>query len=229
MPAARSTRRSKRRCERLKRERDEGDRVYNEAFTALDHALMRLPEFPHPPPPYDEHQITPLNAVVGHRRRVRLRRGHGGQAVRRAEGAPRGVRLAHRRSAAAEAGDVQLAARRSPQPERGGAPRGAARDRQRDRDAARPDRRTCSLFQSRLVVYLQQITLYVDTKDRETAGQALIVNAALNGDGRGAGEAVGIAGRARAALRGARGRPRRRARRAAHGSSASSQQAVDRR
>ena len=36
-------------------------------------------------------------------------------------------------------------------------------------------------FQSRLVVYLQQITLYVDTKDRDSAGKALIVNAALNG------------------------------------------------
>src|SRR5258706_15375922 len=47
--------------QRLKQEREEGDRIYNEAFTALDHALMRLPEFPHPPPPYDEHQITPLN------------------------------------------------------------------------------------------------------------------------------------------------------------------------
>ena len=47
--------------ERLKKEREEGDRIYNEAFTALDHALMRLPEFPHAPPPYDEHQITPLN------------------------------------------------------------------------------------------------------------------------------------------------------------------------
>jgi hypothetical protein len=48
--------------QRLKQEREEGDRRYNEAFTALDHALMRLPEFPHPPPPYDEQQITALNA-----------------------------------------------------------------------------------------------------------------------------------------------------------------------
>src|SRR5258708_32917840 len=48
--------------QRLRQEREEGDRIYNEAFTALDHALMRLPEFPHPPPPYDERQITPLNA-----------------------------------------------------------------------------------------------------------------------------------------------------------------------
>src|SRR6185295_7938819 len=35
-------------------------------------------------------------------------------------------------------------------------------------------------FQSRLVVYLQQITGYVDTKDRDTAGRALVVNAAVN-------------------------------------------------
>jgi SAM-dependent methyltransferase len=35
-------------------------------------------------------------------------------------------------------------------------------------------------FHSHLVLYLQQITAYVDTKDRETAGRALIVNAAVN-------------------------------------------------
>src|SRR5687767_11252988 len=46
---------------RLAQERDDADRKYNEALTALDRALMRVPEFPHPPPPYDEHQITPLN------------------------------------------------------------------------------------------------------------------------------------------------------------------------
>src|SRR6187397_431063 len=50
--------------QRLRKEREEGDRAYNEAFTALDHALMRLPEFPHPPPPYDEHQLAALNAAV---------------------------------------------------------------------------------------------------------------------------------------------------------------------
>ena len=46
---------------RLKEERDEADRLYNEALTALDRAALRVPEFPHPPPAYDEHQITPLN------------------------------------------------------------------------------------------------------------------------------------------------------------------------
>src|SRR5204863_3870120 len=36
-------------------------------------------------------------------------------------------------------------------------------------------------FQARLIQYLQQITAYVDTKDRETAGGALVLNASLSG------------------------------------------------
>ena len=47
--------------ERLKRERDEADRLYNEALTLVDGALQRAPEMPHPPPSVDEHEITPLN------------------------------------------------------------------------------------------------------------------------------------------------------------------------
>jgi len=46
---------------RLKAHREEADRLYNEALTALDGAQVRLPELPHPPPALDEHQITPLN------------------------------------------------------------------------------------------------------------------------------------------------------------------------
>src|SRR5438874_13304234 len=46
---------------RLKAESDEADRRYNDALTAVDQAVMRVPDLPHPPPPYDEHQITPLN------------------------------------------------------------------------------------------------------------------------------------------------------------------------
>ena len=46
---------------RLKQERDEADRAYNEALTTLDGAVQRLRDMPHPPPSYDEHQITPLN------------------------------------------------------------------------------------------------------------------------------------------------------------------------
>lgn len=50
--------------DRLERERAEADRAYNDALTALDHAILReAPETPHPPPPYDEQQITPLNQL----------------------------------------------------------------------------------------------------------------------------------------------------------------------
>ena len=36
-------------------------------------------------------------------------------------------------------------------------------------------------FNGRLLLYLQQITGYVDTKDRDTAGGALVLNASLSG------------------------------------------------
>ena len=46
---------------RLKQERDHADRLYNEVLTALDGAVRQLRGTPPPPPSYDEHQITPLN------------------------------------------------------------------------------------------------------------------------------------------------------------------------
>lgn len=50
--------------DRLERERLEADRAYNGALTELDQVILRkLPEIPHPPPPHDEHQITPLNEL----------------------------------------------------------------------------------------------------------------------------------------------------------------------
>lgn len=47
---------------RLKLEREEADRKYNEALTSVDQAaLTRPPDLPPPPPPFDDHQISPLN------------------------------------------------------------------------------------------------------------------------------------------------------------------------
>src|SRR5207249_2619285 len=46
---------------RLEHERAEADRLYNAALTALDQSLVLAPEMPHPPPPYDDSQITPVN------------------------------------------------------------------------------------------------------------------------------------------------------------------------
>jgi len=133
---------------------------------------MRLPEFPHPPPPYDEHQITPLNTSCDIGATPPAAGGLKGRLaafVWRIVGPPlqkqatfnsllvdhlnRNV-IAHREAQRAIESVIGML-------------RGQIGD--------------LLLFQSRLVVYLQQITLYVDGKDRETAGQALIVNAALSG------------------------------------------------
>ncbi len=46
---------------RLSAERADAHRRYNEALTALDRAIQSLPEWPAPPPPYDEQLITPIN------------------------------------------------------------------------------------------------------------------------------------------------------------------------
>ena len=46
---------------RLKQERHEADRRYNEALTALDAAIQALPALPARPASPDEAQVTPLN------------------------------------------------------------------------------------------------------------------------------------------------------------------------
>jgi SAM-dependent methyltransferase len=48
--------------DRLARQREQSDSRYDEALTTLDRAFFVIPEFPHPPPPPDETQVTPLNA-----------------------------------------------------------------------------------------------------------------------------------------------------------------------
>jgi SAM-dependent methyltransferase/uncharacterized coiled-coil protein SlyX len=70
--------------ERRRLEREAADRAYNEALTALDQAFPRLPELPHPPVAYDESQLPGLNdrwrvitadpaaGMTGWRRRVAL-------------------------------------------------------------------------------------------------------------------------------------------------------------
>ncbi|HEX9365690.1 MAG TPA: methionine biosynthesis protein MetW, partial [Vicinamibacterales bacterium] len=157
--------------QRLKQEREEGDRIYNDAFTALDHALMRLPEFPHPPPPYDEQQITPLNTSwdIG-----AAAPAAGGLKGRLARFVWRIVGPLLQKQTAFNSTLVNHINRNVT----------AHREAQRAIESVigmlRGQISDLLHFQSRLVVYLQQITLYVDTKDRETAGKALIVNAALN-------------------------------------------------
>jgi SAM-dependent methyltransferase len=148
---------------RLTAQRDEADRLYNEALTALDAAQLRVPDLPHPPPALDEHQITPLNqswqileggqpAASGWRGRLAgfiwrtvfpfLERQQAFNA-RLVDHLNRNVSV-ERATREAIASTLAVLS---------------------DQFAA------LARFQSHLIVYLQQITLYVDTKDRETTGQ----------------------------------------------------------
>jgi SAM-dependent methyltransferase len=148
---------------RLTAQRDEADRLYNEALTALDAAQLRAPDLPHPPPALDEHQITPLNqswqileggqpAASGWRGRLAgfiwrtvfpfLERQQAFNA-RLVDHLNRNVSV-ERATREAIASTLAVLS---------------------DQFAA------LARFQSHLIVYLQQITLYVDTKDRETTGQ----------------------------------------------------------
>lgn len=151
----------------LKSLRDEADRKYNDALTALDGATLKLPDLPHPPPGPDELQITPLNKtwnivpgppyehLKGWRRRV-------GQLVWQLVG----PMLEQQRDFNATLVDhinrnlqVQRATREAIESTLG---------------AFRAHIENFLVFQTYLILYLQQITLYVDTKDRrEDLAQAI--------------------------------------------------------
>ena len=151
----------------LKREREDADRKYNAALTALDRALLRLRDVPHPPPPYDEQQLTPLNeqwdllAVrpidTGWRGRLRsfiwsavsplFERQHAFNAAL-VEHLNRNTSV-HREVAASAATTLTF---------------------------VYEELVKAIEFQSRIVQYLQTVTPYVDTKDREVAGLMRRIN-----------------------------------------------------
>src|SRR5688572_6800786 len=147
---------------RLKREREDADQRYNAALTALDAAIQALPDFPHPPPGSDETQVTPLNTrwnilaaapafPAGWRGRVATFVWNLVEPALASQQAFNSALVDHiNRNVAAQ--------REMP--------------RSIDSTIALLRQQTEQLvhFQSRLVVYLQQLTPYVDTKDYEFAG-----------------------------------------------------------
>jgi hypothetical protein len=155
----------------LKAERDAADRAYNDALTRLDRAVQRLPvDFPHPPPVPDEHQITALNELW------------------KISGVP----------TAGVAGRIAAAIRRAVLPLFAQQQRfnAAIVDHlNRNVPVARETRASVATtltllrdtiaelvrFQSLLVMYLQQITPYVDTRDRDVAGVVRGLSGAING------------------------------------------------
>ncbi len=161
------------RLKRLEEERAEADRLYNARLTTVDAALLRLPEFPHPPPQYDEAQITPLNEAFtilpdGPPASDRSLKGRLRGFIWRVIGPPlerqqsfnaalvdhlnRNV-ATHREAKLAITSTLELI-----------------------------QHQTTSImhFQSSLLGLLQSLTLYVDTKDRAVGGQVQVVNAAVS-------------------------------------------------
>jgi SAM-dependent methyltransferase len=156
---------------RLKQERDEADLRYNEALTTLDQVAMRPPALPQPPPHYDERQITPLNESFDV---LVTPPASGGLKGRLAAFvwrliAPTLQKQVRFNATLVEHINHNVAAERGTREAIAGviaSVQGHVED--------------LLAFRSRLMLYLQHVTPYVDTKDRDTAGRALVVNAAVN-------------------------------------------------
>ena len=116
---------------KLKADREAADARYNAALTAVDRAVQRVPDLPHPPPGPDEHQVTPLNQswqILG------------GVPALPGGAAGRPLRLARARAGARRAAAVQLGGRRPRQPQhpaRAGGAAGHRRDHRPGQGAAR--------------------------------------------------------------------------------------------
>ena len=153
---------------RLTRERDDADRRYNDALTALDRAIQALPEIPHPPPAVDTTQIDSLRRLADDTTRPPEPGGGWRGWARRFVWSVLGPPLAqqeqvnrtlighltrtltaHQDTATAVAGSLAL---------------------------LHAECEALRTFQSRLVVWAQQVTPYVDTKDREVTGLIRRIN-----------------------------------------------------
>ncbi len=157
---------------RLKEERDQADARYNEALTAVDRATQGAASIPHPPPTLDDHQLAALNdawnivpappKAAGFRQRAAgFVWGVIGPFLQR-QLTFNSLLVDHLNRNAERAREAHRAAE-------------IATDTVRDQFAAVAE------FEARLLQYLQQITAYVDTKDRDIGGRSLVLNAAISG------------------------------------------------
>jgi hypothetical protein len=155
----------------LKAERDAADRAYNDALTRLDRAIQQLPrDFPHPPPGPDEQQVTPLNTLWT----IDLTRSTGGVRGRIAAAVRRMVAPLFEQQQAFNSAVVDHLNRNVPVAR-------ATRDSIASTlTVLRDTIAELIRFQSLLVVYAQQITPYVDTRDRDVAGLLRGLSGAIN-------------------------------------------------
>ncbi len=157
---------------RLKKERDEADARYNEALTAVDRALHPPPTIPPPSLTLDDHQISALNAgwniipsppaASGFRQRI--------------AGFIWGVVGPYlQRQLTFNSLVVDHINRNA------NAARTAHRVAEQTSDALRDQLAALARFETHLIQYFQQITSYVDTRDRDAAGGSLVLNTSLSG------------------------------------------------
>lgn len=158
---------------RLERERDDADRTYNDALTALDRSVAPPGAMPDPPPPYDPSKLAAVNAAwnilpagapaAGGSLKGRLR-GFIWRLV--------GPALeTQRQFNAALVDHLNRNAAAHVEAEKASATTIAVLRQQADAIAR---------FQTFLIQYLQTLTLYVDTKDRAIGGQAQVINAGVH-------------------------------------------------
>jgi SAM-dependent methyltransferase len=158
---------------RLKQERDEADKRYNDALTALDRALPSAWEIPAPVPGADVSQLPAVN-----------------QSWNTLDGPPPGGagwrgRLAGfvwrvvapylQRQLTFNSQVVDHLNRSA------AAAAGAHHHAERSAAGLRHDVARLTEFHTRLMRYLQEITAYIDTRDRDAAGGALVLNASVSG------------------------------------------------
>ena len=156
---------------RLKQERDDADRLYNEALTAVDQALPPAVALPDPPVPLDEHQLATLNEAWNILPAPPAATGLGGRLtglIWRTIG-PYLQRQLTFNSILVDHINRNVEAQKQ------------AQQRQAEQAAAlRAHLDALTGFHGRLLAYFQQFTGYVDTRDRDAAGGALVLNAALS-------------------------------------------------
>ena len=148
---------------RLKTARHDADRRYNEALTALDAAILALPAVPAHPPCPDEAQVTPLNERWEITRALPAPGGWRGRLARFVFGL---IRPALDQQQAFNAAVVEHL-NRNIAPQRAQPEVLAATI-----DLLRQHIDQVLAFESRLIMFLQQLTPFVDTKDYEFNGLA---------------------------------------------------------
>jgi len=157
---------------RLKQERDDADARYNDALTAVDRALHAPAPIPQPTATLDDHQLAALN---DHWNIIASPPNGGGLRQKAAGFIWRVIGPYLQRQLTFNSLLVDHINRNA------AVARESHRAAERMADALRDRLNGVAQFEARLIEYFQQITSYVDTKDRDTAGASLVLNASLSG------------------------------------------------